>query len=132
MPPELIVVWVAVIVTLSQPSAQPSTSTAPKPKSRITSPLRSARLSRRVEWPGPKWIVSAPAPPLTVSLPPLVTMMSMPSPAFSTLSRSLPISVSLPMPVMRLAIADSQVALVEQRVVDVALGLELRRQSARG
>ena len=41
-----------------------------------------------------------------MSLPPLVTMMSVPAPAMSTLSRSLPISVSLPMPVVRLAMAE--------------------------
>ena len=63
-------------------------------------------LSRRVEWPPPKCIVSALAPPLTMSLPPVVTMMSVPAPALSTLSRSLPISVSLPLPVVRLAMAE--------------------------
>ena len=48
-PPAVTMVWLAVMEKLFQPSRRPSTSTAPKPNSRTTSPLRSATLSRRVE-----------------------------------------------------------------------------------
>ena len=106
-PPALTVAVVGVIDTLSRPMREPTMSTeAWKPKSSIVSPLRLPRLSRATSLPGPKWIVSAPGPPLIVSSPPPATMMSLPAPAMSLLSRSLPISVSLPVPVIRSAIAE--------------------------